>query len=323
MNKNTKDTRKIYRKKNKTIRNKKNIKMNCNPTVKNKTISSNTCYTKNALIQLKEQYNKHHSDKITATTSKKIWNSLRQKLDHCSKEDCWLDEIKEPKLRQQLDDILFSPDRPNSWDKNPVSWLSNYDIGAVLKQYETAYPEFKLLGPSAIDYDVKPQGENDKCVWNDLCRLSLQNLYNRGKRKLGIVFNLDKHDEPGSHWVSLFVDLDESLIFYYDSAMNAVPRQVSKLKREIIKQGKNLETPIHFKYMQNEYSHQNTNTECGMYCLFFNITFLTKHLELQDNELMIGGKKKLSTNDVIKIFTKPGINDNLMIDYRNKYFNKK
>ena len=105
--------------------------------------------------------------------------------------------------------------------------------------------------------------------------------------------------------------------------MNAVPRQVSKLKREIIKQGKNLETPIHFKYMQNEYSHQNTNTECGMYCLLFNITFLTKHLELQDNELMIGGKKKLSTNDVIKIFTKPGINDNLMIDYRNKYFNKK
>ena len=157
-----------------------------------------------------------------------------------------------------------------------------------------------------------------------MCRLSLQNLYNHGKRKLGIVFNLDKHDEPGSHWVSLFIDLDEGLIFYYDSALNAVPHQVSKLKREIIKQGKHMETPIHFKYMQNDYAHQNTNTECGMFCLFFIITFLTKELEMQQNDdSMIGGTKRVTTKDVIKIFTKPGISDSLMITYRNKYFNHK
>lgn len=321
--KNKRETRKKYRKNNnKTPRMKP--KMNCNPVVKNKTISNNTCYTKDALIQLRDSYNKNHSDKIHTSNSKKLWNSFRNKLDHCSNEDCWLDEIKEPKLKQQLDDILFSPDRPNSWDKNPVSWLSNYDIGGVLKQYELAHPDFKLLGPSAIDYDEEPYGEKDKCVWNDLCRLSLQNLYNHGKRKLGIVFNLDKHDEPGSHWVSLFIDLDEGLIFYYDSALNAVPHQVSKLKREIIKQGKHMETPIHFKYMQNDYAHQNTNTECGMFCLFFIITFLTKELEMQQNDdSMIGGTKRVTTKDVIKIFTKPGISDSLMMTYRNKYFNHK
>ena len=312
MNKTAKDTRKIY-KKNKTLR-KKNIKMNCNPNVKNKRISTNTCYTKDALLELKEHYNKNNHDKINTSNPEKIWNTFRKKLDHCPKEDCWLNEIKDKKLRQQLDDILFSPDRPSSWDKNPVSWLSNYDIAAVLKQYELAYPDFKLLGPSAIDYDSKPYGENGKCVWNDLCRLSLQNLIYRNKRKLGIIFNLDKHNEPGSHWVSLFVDLNEGLIFYYDSAMNAVPRQVSKLKRELIKQGKKLSTPIHFNYMQNEYAHQTTNTECGMYCLFFIITFLTKQIESQTLK---------TTNDVVNIFTKPGIDDTLMIDYRNKYFNKK
>ena len=316
-----KGTRKIHKNKNKTVKNSK--KMNCNPAIKNKTISNNTCYTKDALLQLRDSYNRNHSDKIRSSNSKKIWNSFRNKLDHCSKEDCWLDEIKEPKLRQQLDNILFSPDRPNSWDKNPVSWLSNYDIAAVLKQYELAHPDFKLLGPSAIDYDTKPY-EDDKCVWNDLCRLSLQNLYNRGKRKLGIVFNLDKHDEPGSHWVSMFVDLDENLLFYYDSALNAVPRQVSKLKREIIKQGKQMDPIIPFKYMQNEYAHQSTNTECVMYCIFFIITFLTKELESQQEEdSMVGGKKHVSTKEVVKIFTKPGINDKLMMSYRNKYFNKK
>ena len=122
----------------------------------------------------------------------------------------------------------------------------------------------------------------------------------------------------------MFVDLDENLVFYYDSALNSVPHQVSKLKREIIKQGKKMDPPIPFKYMQNEYAHQSTNTECGMYCLFFIITFLTKELEMQQKEdTMTDGKKRVTTKEIIKIFTKPGINDELMMSYRNKYFNKK
>ena len=43
----------------------------------------------------------------------------------------------------------------------------------------------------------------------------------------------------------------------------------------------------------------------------------------QKEDTMTGGKKRVNTKDVIKIFTKPGINDELMMSYRNKYFNKK
>ena len=105
-----------------------------------------------------------------------------------------------------------------------------------------------------------------------LLLFSLQDLQNRGKTKIGIVFNLDKHDEPGSHWVAMFVDLENNFIFYFDSALNPVPRQISKLKSEIKKQGKHLHDPIDFNYIQNDYNHQKTNTECGMYCLFFIVT---------------------------------------------------
>lgn len=300
----------------------KTLKMNCHPSNTEKHINKHSCYTKDALLLIRDAYNRHHPDKIQTSQPKKIWNILRSRLEHCEKEDCWLNEIKDPKQKQELDHLLFSPDKPNSWKNNPNSWLSNYDIEAVLKQYEVSHPEFKLLGPSAIDYDTKPYG-NDTCVWNDLCRLSLQDLKNRGKTKLGIIFNLDKHHEPGSHWVSMFIDIDQSLIFYYDSAVNAVPRQINKLKKEIIKQGKNLNEPIFFKYIQNDYSHQQTNTECGMFSLFFIITFLTRSVDPHFHSIVKGNNNTLTTKDVIRIFTKPGITDDLMSSYRNIYFNEK
>ena len=34
---------------------------------------------------------------------------------------------------------------------------------------------------------------------------------------MGIVFNLDPHDKPGSHWVSMYVDLNNGGIYYFDS----------------------------------------------------------------------------------------------------------
>jgi len=305
----------------------KSMVMNCNPTSEKEKVVRNSCYTEYALNKIKDAYNANHiTDNIVSTEPKNIWMDLRNKLRHCSKEDCWLNEITERDTRRQLDEIIFAPDRPNEWDKNPVAWLSNYDIAAVLRQYERSNPEFKLLGPSAIDYDTKPDGK--KCVWDDLCRLSLDKLKYRGKRKLGVVFNLDKHYQNGSHWVSMFIDLDKHTIFYYDSAVNPVPREVSRLKKEIIAQGKELIPPIKFDYIQNNYSHQTTNTECGMYCLFFIITWLTQRIDKsimdKSEHKMIGGKRiKISFEELIELFTKPGINDQMMIQFRDIYFNKK
>ena len=303
-------------------------KMNCSPVAKNNRVVEDSCFTPDALEEIKNAYNRNRggNDIIVSSKPTQIWSELRQRLKQCTTEDCWLEEIKNDEIRRKLDKTLFAPDRPSEWEQNPVSWLSNYDIAAVLRQYEDSNPEFKLLGPSAIDYDTK-LGDN-KCVWDDLCNLSLEKLTNSGKRKLGVVFNLDKHYQGGSHWVSMFVDLDKQTIFYYDSAVNPVPREVSRLKREIIQQGKQLTPPINFHYIQNDYSHQTTNTECGMYSLFFIITWLTQKVHSavlnKSQDEMIGGKRiKISFEELIKMFTKPGINDQMMIRFRNKFFNKK
>ena len=288
--------------KTKTNRKKHNktIKLNCHPNNKNK-INKDTCYTKEALLIIRNAYNKSHSDKIKTKNPKKIYNALRKRLSHCEKEDCWMNEIQESRVRYELDHLLFAPDSPGEWKQNPTSWLSNYDISDVLQQYEMSHPEFMLLGPSPINYDTVLN--NKKCVWEDLCRLSLKDLLARNKTKLGIVFNLDKHDDPGSHWISLFVDSDEHKIIYYDSAVNSCPKEVDQLIHDICRQGKELDIPIKYDVIKNNYSHQTTNTECGMYSIFFIITMLTGKLDKKISSQIEWGDnlhKKLKMDDKIK-----------------------
>ena len=302
----------------------KTFKANCHPGNK-KNIHKNTCYTQRGLYEIKKMYNKaHHYNKIKCTSPYQIYNELRKRLSYCNKETCWMDEIKNPKIKHQLDKILFAPTSPKSWVKNKNEWLSNFDIQKVLKQYEMSNPDFFLLGPSSINYDtILP---DKTCVWEDLCRLKLQDLINRKKTKLKIIFNLDKYHEPGSHWVAMFVDCTEKIILYFDSSVNRVPTEVKKLQNEIVRQGHHLISPIDFEIIENKHRFQTTNSECGMYCLFFIITMLSNKMPPSFQKVLKGGGMKYISNHLlmkqkIEMFTMPGINDKMMESFRPIYFN--
>lgn len=290
-------------------------KLNCAPAVHDKTINSNTCFTPETLLQIRDAYNKNHSSKeqILDTTPSKIQRTLLRRLKQCDTEACWLDEIQDPSVKYKLRHLLFAPTHPKEWIKYPNAWLSNFDIAAVLHQYEISHPHFKLLGPSAIDYNARPVEYGGQCVWNDLCELSLAELLSKGKQKLGISLNLDKHDQGGTHWVSMFVDIPEKTVFYYDSACHPVPIQVVELSNTIKEQGKQLTPPIDFTYIENKYTHQRTNTECGMYSLFFIITMLTNDTEQ---------KRGMTMDEKIALFTKRRIPDKYVAQYRQIYFNR-
>jgi hypothetical protein len=290
-------------------------KMNCSPAVKNKTVSNDTCYTSDILLKIRDEYNKNHSvkEKIISKNPKIVWKTLHERLVKCEKEDCWLKEIKDIKLRKEIDDYIFAPDSPPVWNKNPNEWLSNIDILNVLKQYQKTYKNFLFLGPSPIDFDTHLPERDNKCVEMDICNLSIGEQLKRNKTKIGIIFNLDKHDESGSHWVSLFIDLEEYVIFYFDSAGQSIPKEIEVLKNRIMDQGKELESPIHFKYYDNKgVYHQRGNTECGMYSLFFIITMLTSETEFHKNMTM---------KDKLKLFRSKRIPDKYVEKYRKIYFN--
>lgn len=278
--------------------------MNCSPLPGK---MSNSCYTPAILLKIRDAYNETHTEKITATDTKEIWIELKNRLD-CVKEDCWLDQIKDDNLKKKIDRYVFAPDKPPEWEKNPNEWLSNFDIMNVLEQYELTYKSFDFIGPSPIDFDKKLGRK--KCVWNELCNFNLANHLKKGKTKIGIIFNLDEHDKSGSHWVSLFIDTTEKLIFYFDSAGSAAPDEIRVFVDRVQKQ-----TGNKYKYIENApYVHQHGGSECGVYSLFFIITMLTHNGG-------VGEKKKMSMDEIVALFKSKRISDEYIEKYRNVYFN--
>jgi hypothetical protein len=297
-----------------TTRKNKFIPMNCSPAVKGKSIIAQSCLPTDVLEKLKDSYNKHHpTEKIDAIDSVGIWTQLKERLSKCKKEDCWLNQINDESIRQKLDKYLFAPDQPKNWKKDKSAWLSNFDIFEVLRQYEISHKHFKVIGPTPIDFDTRPKDLNGKCVWNDLCGFSLKNMLQQGKTKLGIVFNLDEHDEPGSHWVAMFVDLEDEFIFYLDSAGESVQPEIKALAERIIKQGLEMQKQMKIDFYENyPVEHQMGENECGMYALYFIITMLTGKAE---------HKTFKNFSDKIRFFKNKRIPDRYMNKHRKLYFN--
>ena len=307
MNHSKKKSKKI----NKTRKYKKLV---CNPNVHGRTIKNNSCFTSEVLYQLRDSYNLHHpTDKIMQKNEKSIWNSFQKKMSTCSREDCWFSTIQDQRIKQKLFQMTFAPKQPTEWKKSPSSWLSNNDILNVLKQYEKAYANFRFIGPTPIDFDSKPVDSDSVCVWKDLCTFQLSNFVDKDIRKIGIVFNLDRHDQSGSHWTSLFIDLDDKIIFYMDSVGDTIPAEINKLVQRITRQGLELFTPIQFVYYENHpFAHQYGNNECGMYSLYFIITMLLNKTD----------RRKFKTlKSKVNYFKKHRISDKYVFSYRKKYFN--
>ena len=160
----------------------------------------------------------------------------------------------------------FRPEKPKEWDKKPGEWLDSFNIEDVMAQYEEADPTFEFIGPTPIDFDKELSV--GKCVMDELCKMDINSLnLSNGKKKIGIIFNLDPHDKPGSHWVCAFVDIPNKAAYYFDSYGYEPPRQIIKFLKRCKEQG--CET-----VQWNDIRHQRRGSECGMYCLFVIICLL-------------------------------------------------
>lgn len=296
-----KHTKKGGRKARKTLK-----KMNCNPNVAKKKISDDTCITPEVAAIIKTEYNKHNAENhIVSDSPAQILDDLRERLPTCSSEDCFLKQIDDISVRKQISGALFAPKKPETWKKNKNEWLSNNDIFDVLHQYEETYPKFKFMDSNYIDFDTKLYG--DTCVEDEICKFDLDEYSD--KTKFGFVFNLSKHTMPGSHWVSLFVDLENNTIFFMDSAGDPIPDEVMALVKRIQGQAK-----VSLKFDQSyPMEHQYGSSECGMYSLYFIITMLTGKTSR--------GAKLDCNSKKIRYFKKHRVPDAHVEKLRNKYFN--
>tara|TARA_Y100001970_G_C14168729_1_gene822837 strand:+ start:297 stop:1202 length:906 start_codon:yes stop_codon:yes gene_type:complete len=293
--------RKTAGKNNKKCKYNKTAKLkpeNCSPTSKYKY----TCYSNKSLHLLKQYWNFRHPDcKITTNDNYKIWVQLKNYMySTCKRESCWLNRLMKKNLNNELLSYTFAPQSPESWKRKPTTWLNSLDIENVMKQYEKKYPNFEFIGPSPIDFNTrKMYGE---CVWNELCNFNLKKTIDRKKTKIGIIFNTDPHYLGGSHWISMFIDIKKKCVYFFDSVGDLPPKQIYKFVNNVVNQGRKIN--IYFNFMMNHpVEHQEKDTECGMYSLYFIIKMLQgasyKNLFLNKNNL---------------------IRDKEMLNLRKKYF---
>ncbi len=246
--------------------------------------SADTCLSHEELKLIASKYNVRSEAPSRIPTrglnKAQLLRELRARLGH---ESGWTRlPFLAPAARSELA-AAFRPAKPSSWRRNPRQWLNTNDIVNVMSQYERRYPSFHFLGAFPIDFDARRR--DGRCIEEAVCRLDLADLRARGCSRLGAVFNLDRHDQRGSHWVAMYCGFGPSQqrrrggnygCFYYDSVAAPPPREVVALMARLRAQALAMDgaDARRFAVDWNRERRQFKNTECGV----FAITFLTRCL---------------------------------------------
>ena len=242
----------------------------------NKVFEENSCFSIEDLQQIAKEYNEEYQTNIDLSLPKKLLvEELTNKFTNCQNQFCWLSNsgIKFKNLDEKYKILsnTFRPFGPSLSD----DWLSTNNINQVMKQYEQKYSDFNFIG--AVPYDFK-------YIYN-IAKINFDNFFEKKIFKHAMVINMDKHNQPGSHWVSLFFDMGKKQIYYFDSN-GKYPRhnirlfitKITKYYYEKIfdKKVKSIDIKNNdndilnkIDVQINNIKHQLGKTECGVYSINF------------------------------------------------------
>tara|TARA_B110000908_G_C10221233_1_gene435443 strand:+ start:99 stop:932 length:834 start_codon:yes stop_codon:yes gene_type:complete len=234
-----------------------------------KKYSNGSCFTIEQLKSIAKQTNKQHpSININYNHNNKkelvrtITKVLKNKYD-CDNDLCWLNlDVVKDLNDEEINNFTFRPPGPDRGTK----WLNTTDINQVLEQYTRIYPDF--ISFSAVPLDFKTL-DHLKMKQNEN---NLENLWNRGIRQIGIVFNHDYSNMGGSHWVGLYINLSNGNIYYFDS-YGTTPKKEVLDYINIIKHFMTSKR-VNSNYKYNNIRHQFKGSECGVYSINFILRLL-------------------------------------------------
>ena len=237
-----------------------------------KSTAVQTCFSYQSLARIARRYNEANPrDKITIHRSRdKLWNAIQDKMPQCNDERCWTRAryLSRKDHEELIED--FKPPIP----QGQYDWLNTKDINQVMHSYERVFPRFVFLGTHPIDFQR---------IDDTFAPLNITALRQAGKDKAGLVLNLDESDEPGSHWVAVFLDLEKRVFEFFDSYGDSAPQEVKDFFHALDRRSKK-----GWSYRENKTSHQQKDSECGVY----SIHFLVRRLS--------GVPFKRATEDVIR-----------------------
>jgi hypothetical protein len=227
------------------------------------------------IYDLISKYNQEHPQNlIKPSHNPKADYQKLLKATQCKNDICLAKQPLDPqKVAKHL-----RPKRPREWKQNPHTWLNNFDINAVMAPYEKAYPDFAFLGVVPVNFSTRDESTG-KCITKDLCEFNIYDYFAQGKRRFGMIINLDLHTGPGTHWVALYWCMDPSLPFgaiYFDSGGSLPHKFVHKFIEKVRQDVIDLNISETFPVFYNKKQYQKGNTECGM----FSTIFLIKCIEM-------------------------------------------
>lgn len=255
------------------------INMNKNKCAPGKYDSKNdTCFGIDEIIQIAGAYNRYLTkslltpNNINPSQSKpnfitikpdkqyllqqmrNIFSSECGNDDHCLTRREFMREIS-MEVAKNINDS-FRTEGP----QNNTEWLNTSHIESLMRQYENVLPHFKFMGAVPLNC-----GDLSFC---SLYNINFDKYSSQGIKEIGIVFNLDKYGQPGSHWVSLYININKGEIYFCDSNGKPPKQNITNIIdafKQYYKQkkGKN----IVYKYNTNAY--QKDNSECGVYSCNF------------------------------------------------------
>jgi hypothetical protein len=177
---------------------------------------------------------------------KDVYKQL-QDCDNCDLNDKFtLKQLKDV-LGYSIHKHIFKP----SIHKNRFEWLSTSDIDIIMDQYMNFDNSFKYLG--TFPSDILSVGY----------KLPKVKYY----KKLALVLNLDPHNLSGSHWVSVYIDILECKVEYFDSLGDKPTRNIKKVLGYLCKE---LDCDLSI----NSQQFQIEDSECGIYSLYYIISRL-------------------------------------------------
>lgn len=234
-----------------------------------------------------------HKSCLPSDILKKISIEKKKKCepgaDHCLLDNTndILSETQRKQLRTQL-----RPRYPAEWKNDPDAWLDNFQIESVMRQFEKDNPHFKFYGVYPMDFSAPNPyrlSSDAKCLHEEMCNIQLKHEYEIGFRGLGFIFNLDPHYKSGSHWVAMYINLNSVItpeIYYFDSYGMRVPKLIARLMKSFKFQNKKT------RLMWNSRRFQFSDTECGMYSMYFLIAMIRGisfkkfcHISVPDSEM--------------------------------------
>lgn len=234
-------------------------------------INGKICYSKNDLLLLVNNYNKFNKNKIKSkknVSKEYLFNQLKEKFSSCNNQLCWLKKSDIPQKHHQRIIENFKPIQPKSWLKNKYTWLNTFDINNVMEQYEKKHREFKFFG--AVPSDC-PSG-----IHCSLSNLDFNKFVKNKYHILGIIYNLDTHNQSGSHWIANVIDLKKNHLGYYDSTANKPNTHINKFIKSSLQKLEKLHKKKP-QYYCNPKCHQFGGSECGMFSMNFLIHYLKGH----------------------------------------------